>query len=48
MTPIGLPARLGVGPPLVVGAPDTFPAAGVYVRLLILPSREASFEKREQ
>jgi hypothetical protein len=46
-TPLGLPARLGVGIPVVVGAPDTFPAAGVYLRLLILTSREASFEGQE-
>lgn len=47
-TPIGLPARLGVGIPVVVGAPDTFPAIGVYLRLLILTSREASFERKDQ
>jgi hypothetical protein len=32
--------------PVVVGAPDTSPAAGVYVRLLVLTSREASFESK--
>jgi hypothetical protein len=47
-TPLGLPARLGVGIPVVVGAPDRSPAAGVYLRLLILTSREASFEGREK
>lgn len=44
LTPIGVPGRIGVGVPIVVGAPDTLPAAGVYIRLLILTSREASFE----
>ena len=48
VTPVGLPARLGVGIPIVVGASDTFPAAGVYLRLLILTSREANFESREK
>jgi hypothetical protein len=48
VTPIGLPARLGVGIPVVVGAPETYPAAGVYLRLLILTSREASFEAQEK
>jgi hypothetical protein len=33
-TPIGLPGRIGIGIPVVVGPPDTFPAAGVYLRLL--------------
>jgi len=44
MTPIGIPGRLGIGIPVVVGALDTFPAAGVYVRLLILTPREAALE----
>ena len=30
------------------GAPDTFPAAGVYIRLLILTSREAQFEGKNE
>ena len=47
VTPVGLPARLGIALPVVVGAPDTFPAVGVYLRLLILTSREASFESQE-
>ncbi|MGA7124407.1 MAG: hypothetical protein WBY94_30170 [Polyangiaceae bacterium] len=47
VTPIGLPGRIGIGIPIVVGAPDTFPAAGVYLRLLILTSREANFEKKQ-
>jgi hypothetical protein len=47
VTPIGVPARLGVGIPVVIGAPDTLPAAGVYVRLLVLTSREASFEREK-
>ena len=45
VTPIGLPGRIGIGLPIVVGAPDTFPATGLYVRLLILTSREANFEQ---
>ena len=44
VTPIGVPGRIMVGIPIVIGAP-TFPATGVYVRLLILTSREAQFEK---
>lgn len=44
VTPVGLPGRIGVGIPVVIGAPDTTAAAGVYVRLLILTSREANFE----
>jgi hypothetical protein len=47
VTPIGIPGRIGFGVPLVIGAPDAFPAAGVYVRLLILTSREASFERND-
>jgi hypothetical protein len=48
LTPLGVPARLGVGIPVVVGAPDAFPAAGVYLRVLILTSREANFEGQER
>lgn len=45
VTPIGIPGRIGLGIPFIIGAHDTYPAAGVYIRLLILTSREASFEK---
>jgi hypothetical protein len=44
MTPIGLPFRIGVAIPVVVGAPDTVPATGIYLRLLLLTSREAGME----
>jgi hypothetical protein len=44
VTPIGLPFRMGVAIPIVVGAPDTVPAMGIYLRLLFLTSREASME----
>ena len=48
VTPIGIPGRIGVGVPVVIGAPDTFPATGLYIRLLILTSREANFEGKNQ
>ena len=44
MTLFGLPVRIGVGIPVAVGALDTLPATGGYLRLVILTSREASFE----
>jgi hypothetical protein len=46
VTSVGLPVRIGIGIPLGVGAPETAPAAGVYLRLLILTSREANLEKQ--
>jgi hypothetical protein len=45
VTPLGLPLELGVGIPIVLGASDTLPAAGVYLRLMILSQREAKFER---
>jgi hypothetical protein len=48
VTPIGIPGRIGVGLPILVGAPENYPSTGVYIRLLILTSREAGFEGKSE
>ena len=45
LTPLGLPFRVGVGLPLLLGAQRTSPSFGGYLRLFWVSAREVSREK---
>jgi hypothetical protein len=42
-TPIGLPFRVGVALPVNIGAESTRPSYGVFLRLILLTSREVEY-----
>lgn len=45
LTPLGLPFRVGVGLPLLLGAPSRSPSFGGYLRLFWVSAREVSSAK---
>lgn len=48
LTPLGVPFRVGVGLPLLLGAPQTSPSFGAYLRLFWVSARELSQGKDDE